>query len=120
MLHAELTHNIIGAAFEVHGKLGPGFLEMIYRRALLHELSLRGLSGQTEVEIHVPYKHISAGKHRLDLIVEQQVVVELKAIATLSDIHTAQALSYLKATGLKVAIVVNFGGPTLVWKRLIL
>jgi GxxExxY protein len=115
-----LTHTIIGAAMEVHRTLGPGFLEAIYRKALLHELSLRGLSAQTEIEIHIPYKNFSAGKHRLDLVVEQHVVGELKAVSALADIHTAQALSYLKATGLKVALVMNFGGSTLVWKRLIL
>jgi GxxExxY protein len=85
-----MTHTIIGAAMEVHRTLGPGFLEAIYRKALLHELSLRGLSAQTEVEIHIPYKNLSAGKHRLDLVVEQQVVVELKAVSALADLHTAK------------------------------
>jgi len=101
MLQEELTQKIIGAALDVYHTLGPGFMEVIYRNALLHELSLRGLSAQTEVEIHIPYKGILSGKHRLDLIIDQRVVVELKAVSALADIHTAQALSYLKAAGLR-------------------
>jgi GxxExxY protein len=119
MLHEDLTHKVIGAALEVYHTLGPGFIEVIYRNALLHELGLRSVSAQTEVEIHIPYKAMSVGKHRLDLVIENQVIVELKAVAALSEVHTAQALSYLKATGLEVALLMNFGSPTLIWKRLI-
>jgi GxxExxY protein len=119
MIHKELTKETIGAALEVYHTLGPGFLEVIYRNALVHELDLRGLAVQTEVEIHIPYKTIAAGKHRLNLVIENAVVVELKATASLADVHMAQALSYLKATGLEVALLMNFGSSTLIWKRLI-
>jgi GxxExxY protein len=104
---------------EVHGLLGPGFLESIYKSALIHELALRGLKTATEVETHVAYKDHPVGRHRLDLIVEGTVVVELKAVSAINEIHTAQALSYLKAPGLEVALIVNFGQPSLIWKRLI-
>ena len=104
---------------EVHGLLGPGSLESIYKSALIHELGLRGLKSTTEVETHVAYKDHPVGKHRLDLVVEDTVVVELKAVSSINAIHMAQALSYLKATGLEVVLIVNFGQPSLVWKRLI-
>ena len=119
MQSAALTYQIIGAAIEVHNLLGPGFLESIYKHALLHELSLRGLRAKTELEIHIGYKNQSIGKHRLDIIVEDTVVVELKAANTIAEIHVAQALSYLKATDLELALILNFGKPSLVWKRLI-
>jgi GxxExxY protein len=92
---------------------------VVYRKALLRELSLRGLATQTEVEIQIVYKEFSAGKHRIDIVVGDTVILELKAVSALEDIHTAQALSYLKATGLRLALILNFGGPALVWKRVI-
>src|SRR5437588_6056623 len=76
----ELTHATIGASMEVHRSLGPGFLESIYKNALLHELQLHHLSTKVEIEIHVAYKDVIVGKHRLDMIIENQVVVELKAV----------------------------------------
>ena len=104
---------------EVHNVLGPGFLESIYKNALLCELSLRGLSTQTEVEARICYKNSAIGRHRLDIVVENAVIVELKAVTSLNDLHTAQALSYLTATNLELALILNFGVSSLVWKRLI-
>jgi GxxExxY protein len=114
-----LTGKIIGAALEVHHILGPGFLESIYQRALLHELHLQGLFTKTEIEIVVEYKDNVVGRHRLDIIVQDTVVVELKASSAITDVHIAQTISYLRATGLEVALILNFGQPKLVWKRLI-
>jgi len=104
---------------EVHRHLGPGFLESIYKHALLHELELRNLSTKTEFEVHITYKDRPIGKHRLDIIVEETVVVELKAVSAFNEVHMAQALSYLRATNLELALIFNFGEPSLVWKRLI-
>jgi GxxExxY protein len=113
-----LTGQIIGAAMEVHRALGPGFIESIYHRALVHELGLRGLSYETEVEIAVRYKNQLIGQHRLDIVVKT-VIIELKAVSAIVDIHVAQTLSYLKATNMEVALIMNFGLPSLTWKRLI-
>jgi GxxExxY protein len=114
----ELTGGIIGAAMEVHRNLGPGFLESIYRQSLSHELRLRGLATVSEFEVVIRYKTFVVGRHRLDLIVENRVVVELKATQGIADVHCAQALSYLKATSLPVSLIVNFGEASLKWKRL--
>jgi len=113
----KLTGRIIGAALEVHKLLGPGFVESIYHRALLHELNLRSLFTQTEQQIDIHYKDQIVGKHRLDIIVEKTVVVELKAVNAIADVHMAQALSYLKATNLELALLFNFGQTQLSWKR---
>ncbi len=115
----KLTGRIIGAALEVHKHLGPGFVESIYHRALLHELNLRSLFAETEQQIDIHYKDQIVGKHRLDIIVEKTVVVEVKAVNAIADVHMAQALSYLKATNLELALLFNFGQPQLSWKRLI-
>ena len=104
-----LTEKIIGAAIEVHRVLGPGLLESVYEEALCVELQLRGLSYQRQAELDVHYKgHVIKGQ-RLDLLVEGQVVVELKSVAKLPDVATAQVMSYFKATGLKRALLINFG-----------
>jgi len=104
---------------EVHNVLGPGFLESIYKHALLTELDLRGLHTRTEVEIPIAYMSHPIGKHRLDIIVEDIVVVELKAVSCINEFHKAQTLSYLKATNIELALILNFGTSSLVWKRLI-
>ena len=109
------THAITGA-MEVHRPLGPGFLESIYRNALLHELRLRGISAKAEMEVRVAYKDLVVGRHRVDLVVEDEVIIELKAINGIADIHMAQAISSMKATGLEVGLIINFGEDSLVWK----
>jgi len=110
----ELTEAIIGAAIEVHRILGPGLLESIYEEALCHELALRGIGVERQVEIDVKYKDIIIKGQRVDVLVSQQVVVELKAITKLPEVALAQTLSYLKATGLKRALLLNFGEQRLV------
>lgn len=119
MLLEALTRRIIGAAIEVHRTLGPGFLESIYRNALSRELQSKGLSFESEKEVPVTYKTIVVGRHRLDLFIERRVIVELKAVSGITDVHVAQALSYMKATGAELSLIVNFGGPSLTWKRLV-
>lgn len=110
----ELTEQIIGAAIEVHKILGPGLLESIYEGALVIELGLRGIESESQLELDVVYKgHVIKGQ-QLDLLVAKQVVVEIKSLAKLPDVALAQVLSYLKATGLKRGLLLNFGGIRLV------
>ena len=110
----ELTERIIGAAIEVHRIIGPGLLESIYEQALCHELELRAIPYERQKEVEVIYKgHVIKGQ-KLDILVAAEVVLELKAVARLPDVATAQTLSYLKATGLKRALLINFSQPRLV------
>jgi GxxExxY protein len=103
-----LVRNVIGAAIEVHRHLGPGFLENIYEQALCYELSTRGITFERQKEIVVPYKNIAISGQRLDIVVEGQVIVELKTVEQLLPLHEAQILSYLKSTGMKVGLLMNF------------
>ncbi len=114
-----LSEKIIGAAIKVHKELGPGFLENIYEEALKVELSKNQINYETQKEVKIEYRGTEVGIHRLDMIVEDQIIVELKAIKELSDVHFAQLRSYLKATELKVGLLFNFGKPTLEIKRIV-
>lgn len=122
LLYSDITEKIIGAAFEVHNFLGNGFQEVIYQRALAYEIRQLGLCFQREIEQDIFYKTLEEpiGTRRADFVVEEKVLVELKARSSLTDDHLAQTLNYLKAYKLKVAILVNFGEKSLVFKRLIL
>lgn len=110
----KLTELIIGAAIEVHRILGPGLLESIYEEALCHELVLRGLKVQRQIEIAVKYKEKIIKGQRLDILVEENVIVELKSVTKLPEVAMAQTLSYLKATRLKRALLINFGEKKLI------
>jgi GxxExxY protein len=113
-LHRELTEAIIGAAITVHRELGPGLLESVYEKCLAFELADRGLSVTTQKEIPVRYKNLTFDcSFRADLIVENKVLLELKSIDQLMPIHTSQVITYLKLTGLKTALLINFNVPTL-------
>ena len=108
-LHRELTEAIIGAAITVHRELGPGLLESVYEKCLAFELADRGLSIATQKEIPVRYKNLIFDcSFRADLIVENKVLLELKSIDQLMPVHTAQVLTYLKLTGLRTALLINF------------
>lgn len=115
----ESSGRIIEAALDVHKVLGPGFLESIYDNALRVALRSRKIAYESQREINLCYASEQVGVHRLDLIVEQQIVVELKAIKALEDVHFVQVRSYLKATGLRVGLLFNFNAPTLVIKRIV-
>ena len=109
-----LTEKIIGAAIEVHRILGPGLLESIYEEALCHEFSQQGIHFEKQVPKEIVYKgHIIQGQ-RIDLLVEKEVIVEIKALQKLPEVPTAQVLSYLKASGLKRALLINFGEKRLI------
>jgi GxxExxY protein len=116
----ELSSKILNAAVEVHKTLGPGFLESIYEKALVVACTHRNIRLEEQKEIHVFFEGVDVGLHRLDLVVESDIIVELKAVKALEDVHFAQLKSYLKATGLRVGLLLNFNAPTLVVKRVVL
>ena len=120
--YKDITEKILGAAFEVHKFLGNGFPEVIYQRALAWELGQAGLSYVREIEQDIYYKQVAQpiGTRRADFVVEGKVLVELKAIGELADVHLAQVLNYLKAYKLDVALLINFGSKSLTFKRLVL
>lgn len=109
-----LTAEIISSAIEVHRQLGPGLLECIYEEALCHELNLRGIPFERQKEVDVIYKGKVIKGQRLDLVVRGDVVVEIKSVRCLEDVFTAQVLSYLRSTGLKRGLLINFGQSKLV------
>ncbi len=109
-----LTGQIISSAIEVHRILGPGLLESIYEEALCYEFSLNNIPFDRQKEVNVIYKDKVIKGQRLDLIVNKEVVVEIKSVRKLEDIFTAQVLSYLKSTGIKRALLINFGESKLV------
>jgi GxxExxY protein len=104
----DLARQVIGAAIEVHRHLGPGYLESVYEEALAIELDLRGLPFERQKPIGVDYKGHVVGQGRLDLLVGDRLIVELKAVDTFAPIHRAQVISYLKATGLHLGLLINF------------
>jgi GxxExxY protein len=108
-----LTHEIIGSAIEVHRSIGPGFLEAVYEEALCYELKLRKIHFARQYPITLKYKDIDVGDSRLDLFVENLVIVELKSVDALAPIHLAQVISYLKATHTNLGLLINFNVPTL-------
>ena len=114
-----MSNQIIGAAIKVHKELGPGFLESIYEEALKVELSKNELDFASQMEVQIEYLGVPVGLHRLDLLVQNEVIVELKAVKELADIHFAQLRSYLKATGMKVGLLLNFSKPTLKVRRVV-
>jgi GxxExxY protein len=114
-----LSKKIIGAAIRVHRELGPGFLESIYEEALKVEFSKNAFKFESQKEIKIEYLGVEVGVHRLDLVVENIIIIELKAVKELADIHFAQLRSYLKATGLKVGLLLNFAKPSLEIKRVV-
>ncbi len=115
-----LTASIIGSAFEISNTLGHGFLEGVYRKALIHELSIRGLSTAEEIPFEVTYKEAVLGRYFCDLLVEGAIVVELKAVSQLNSSHVGQLLNYLKASGLRVGLLFNFGRPRLEYRRVLI
>jgi GxxExxY protein len=116
----ESTDRLLSAAVAVHRDLGPGYLESIYEAALSHELVKRGHRVERQKLVSVIYDGIVVGEHRLDLLVDGQFVLELKACKAIEDIHLATARSYLKATGCKVALLLNFAEPRLGIRRVVL
>ena len=116
----EITYKVNGAIFEVNRVLGPGFLEKIYENALMIELKTRGLKAEQQIPVKVDYKGSVVGDYIADIIVEKSVIVELKTVEKLTGLHEAQLLNYLKATGMKIGLLVNFQDTKAEIKRLVL
>lgn len=118
-LYSDITHKIIGAAMKVHSTLGNGFQEVIYQRGLAIQMRNDGLSFQRELEMPIFYSAQEIGTRRVDFLVEGKVMVELKALTMLEDVHLAQAINYLEAFRLEVGLLLNFGAKSLEYRRLI-
>ena len=120
--YKDLTEKIIGVSFEVHKFLGNGFQEVIYQRALAWEFGQVGFSFEREIEQEIFYKELAKpiGTRRADFVVEGKVLVELKAVIELEDVHLAQILNYLKAYRLDVGLLINFGSKSMTFNRLVL
>ena len=116
--HSDLTSKVIGCAMEVHKHLGNGFQEVIYQRALEIEFRLQGINAQREFVMPLFYKKEDIGSRRVDFFVEEKVMVEIKAITELEDVHLAQAINYLEAYNLEVGLLINFGNTSLQFKRI--
>jgi GxxExxY protein len=119
LLYKELTFATIGAAMEVHTVLGSGFLESVYQTALEKELTLRKIPYDRKVKLPVTYKDVEVGIYEADMVVDRKIIVEVKAVSKFSGSHHAQAMHYLTATGLRLALLLNFGGGSLDHRRVI-
>jgi GxxExxY protein len=119
LVEGELTEKILGAAFKVLNNLGTGFLEKVYQNALSFELQRSGLLIEPHKMFHVKYEGAIVGEYQADLVVAGKVIVECKAISNMDSVHEAQLINYLKASGVHVGLLINFGRPTLQYRRLV-
>jgi len=119
IIYEELSFQVMSAVFEVHNVLGSGFLEKVYENALIKEFTLRGIHVETQKEIKVSYKDNDVGHYYADVLVDGKIIIELKAVDRLNRLHEAQLLNYLKATGIKLGYLINMGGKSVEYKRLV-
>ena len=119
-LYKDLTGEVIEAAFEVHNTLGCGMLEKVYENAIVKELELRGKTVTQQKEFRVEYKGQEVGIYIADVIVEDKVILEVKTVQKIDDVHRAQLLNYLQISGLRVGLLMNFSKPRLQYERLVL
>ena len=115
----DVAEKVIGAAYEVGNVLGAGFLEKVYERALTRELGIRGLTARAQASFPVAYKGYCVGEYVADLLVEEQLIIELKCVDRFASEHMAQCINYLKASGIKLALLINFQKPRIEWKRIV-
>jgi GxxExxY protein len=120
VLHKELSYKIIGLAMKIHNELGGGFLEKVYENAMIVLLNKEGIVAKQQVSTPIYFEGQLIGDYYADIIVEDKIILELKAVECITDVHRAQALNYLKATKLKLAIIVNFSRPKLQMERVVL
>ena len=119
-LYKDLTYKIIGIAMEIHRELQSGFLEAVYEEVMSKELKKAKIPFENQVRIDIYYKGEKLDKqYQADFIIDDKVLVELKGISKITDIERAQVINYLKATGLKVGLIINFGGKSLEWERVV-
>lgn len=119
LIYQELSGKVVGAGIAVHKKLGPGFLETVYEQALKIELAKQGIGFESQKKINITYDGSIVGTHILDMIVEGKIILELKAVDGFDNIHFAQLRSYLRATGLRLGLLMNFNRPRLAIKRIV-
>jgi GxxExxY protein len=117
MKYEDLTYKIIGCAMEVHKHLGNGFQEVVYQRALAIEMQMQGIEFSREHEMPLQYKGFDIGTRRVDFFVENIIMVEIKALINLEDVHLAQAMNYVEAYNLEIGLLINFGAKSLQHKR---
>lgn len=118
VLYPELSYQIMEGVFEVHNRLGPGFTEEIYQRALISELEVRAIPFEAQKNIEIFYRGKPIGTYRLDMVIEGKIIIELKAVASLNELFKQQLISYLKATGLRLGILINFGSRRVEYVRI--
>lgn len=117
--HSDITARVIGCAMKVHQKMRNGYQELIYQRCLIIELKKEGVKFMQEMELPIFYDGIEVGKRRVDFLIENKVVVEIKAVTELTDAYLAQALNYLEALNLEIGLLINFGSKSIEIKRII-
>lgn len=115
--YSDVTAKIIGCAMEVHNNLGNGFQEVVYQRALSIEMNLQNITHQREKEMPLTYKGYDIGTRRVDFFVDEKIMVEIKAVKELEDVHLAQAINYLEAYNMEIGLLINFGNTKLQFKR---
>jgi GxxExxY protein len=118
VVYPDLSYRIMEAVFEVHNRLGPGFSEEIYNRALIAELGVREIPFESQKSITILYREITIGTYHLDMVVDGRIIIELKAVASLNDLFKQQVVSYLKATRLRLGILINFGSRRVEYIRI--
>jgi GxxExxY protein len=118
-MESELTEKIIGCAYEVFKELGSGYLEKVYENAMMVELAKRGLSAVQQAQIDVSYKNVVVGEFVADLLIEDKVIVELKAVQSISSVHEVQLVNYLKSTGKEIGLLINFGDDISIRRRVL-
>jgi GxxExxY protein len=119
IIYKELSYALVDAAMEVHRILGLGFLEAVYQKALAHELTLRGIHFEQFKKLPVYYRGILVGEYEADFVIEDKIILEIKAVSKLHPKHEAQAINYLTATGFRLAILLNFGADSLEHQRIV-
>ncbi len=119
IIYEEFSFQVMSAVFEIHNVLGSGFLEKVYENALVKEFGIRNIPVETQREISVSYKGEDIGKYYADILVGGKIIIELKAVDKISRLHEAQLLNYLKATGIKLGYLINMGGKSVAYKRLV-
>jgi GxxExxY protein len=120
MLYRELSYEVMAAVFEVHNTLGPGFLEKVYENALMVEFGLRGIPAEAQKPLVVRFKGVGVGDFNADIVINGKMILELKAVEAFSKAYEAQVLNYLKGTGFKLGVLINFGKERVESKRFVL